>query len=116
MPSDVARVAGWLTDVIENIDAIHEFVGDLDYARFIENREKIYAVTRALEIISEASRHIPENIKARHGDIAWPQIKAAGNIYRHEYRGVDLKVVWDTIGHLDPLRIMAESELQALRS
>jgi len=112
MPSEDNRRASALRDILENIDAARRFVTGLDFDKFVENQEKIYAVTRALEIVSEASRHIPDDIRSRHPAIAWQQIKAAGNIYRHEYRGIDLRIVWDTVQkHLESLRQMAEEEL-----
>jgi uncharacterized protein with HEPN domain len=117
MPSERDRRASALRDVIENIDAARRFVAGLNYEAFAENQEKVYAVTRASEIVSEASRQIPDAIKLRHPAIAWQQIKAAGNIYRHEYRGIDLRVVWDTVQrHLEPLRWMAEEELARLKT
>ena len=59
---------------------------------------------RALEVIPEASRHIPDGRRVRHPQIPWPNIKAIGNILRHEYEGVEPEVIWDVAtGHLDPL-------------
>src|SRR5215207_4329882 len=55
----------------------------------------IYAVTRCLEIISEASRRLPEELKARHPSIAWKQMAGAGNVYRHDYEDVAARYVWD---------------------
>jgi uncharacterized protein with HEPN domain len=45
-------------------------------------------VTRCLEIISEASRRLPDGLKARHPAIAWKEMAGAGNIYRHDYEDV----------------------------
>jgi uncharacterized protein with HEPN domain len=56
-------------------------------------------VTRCLEIISEASRRLPDDLKARHPAIAWKQMAAAGNIYRHDYEDVAASYVWVTLQH-----------------
>lgn len=88
MPSSDDRVLRRLFDILENINAAREFVSQLSFEQFLSSRQTIYAVIRALEIISEASRHIPDAIKSRHPDIPWLQIKAAGNIYRHGYEEV----------------------------
>jgi hypothetical protein len=45
----------------------------------------VYAVTRCLEIISEGSRRLPDDLKARHPSIAWRDMAGAGNIYRRDY-------------------------------
>jgi len=70
------------------------------------------AVTRCLEIISEASRRLPDELKARHPSIAWRQMAGAGNVYRREYEDVAAQYVWDTVRRaLPPLRAVIEVEL-----
>jgi len=66
-----------------------------------------------LEIISEASRRLPSNLKERHREIPWEDIAGAGNIYRHEYRNVLEILIWRTVrDHLDPLQQVVEAELR----
>jgi uncharacterized protein with HEPN domain len=75
-----------------------------------------YAVLRALEIVSEATRHLTADIKARYPDIDWRAIADAGNVYRHVYHDVDLNRVWAVATALvDPLRDAAVAELQRLK-
>jgi uncharacterized protein with HEPN domain len=75
----------------------------------------VYAVTRALEIISEASHRLPEVLKQRHPAIDWTGVAAVGNVYRHEYNVVDNALVWYTIQHeLPPLRVVVTEELRQL--
>jgi uncharacterized protein with HEPN domain len=78
-----------LRDILENIDAIESFVGRMDQAEFTGDRKTVYAVTRALEMISEASRRLPKELRDRHPSIDWAAVAAAGNVYRHEYEAVD---------------------------
>lgn len=56
------------------------------------------AVTRCLEIVSEASRRVPDSMKAKHPDIPWPKIAGIGNILRHEYRSVSIDAIWEVTG------------------
>lgn len=86
-----------LQDILDNIEAIREFTRGMDLNAFLSNRQTTYAVTRALEIISEASRRLPEDLKARYPELDWPAIAAAGNIYRHEYETVDEALLWRTV-------------------
>ena len=69
------------------------------------------------EIISEASRHIPENLKARRPEIPWTEIAGIGSILRHAYHRVSDRVIWNTATHaLAPLRaavIALLADLQA---
>jgi|ERR1051326_666961 ribonuclease HepT-like protein len=55
-----------LADIIDNVDAIHGFIGKLDLPAFRADRKTVYAVVRALEIISEASRRLPDDLLRRH--------------------------------------------------
>jgi uncharacterized protein with HEPN domain len=82
-----------LRDIAENIEAIREFIAGMDVGSFVSNRQTIYAVTRALEIISEASRRLPDDFKERCPSLNWVAIAAAGNVYRHEYETVDEALV-----------------------
>ena len=57
----------------------------------------VYAVTRCLEIISEASRRLPDEVKERHETVPWKRMAGAGNVYRHDYEDVAAHYVWDTL-------------------
>ena len=85
----------------------------MDFEAFVHDRRTVYAVTRALEIISEASRRLPVEFKERHADIDWAAVAAAGNVYRHEYESVDDALIWHTVRHdLAELRELATAELK----
>lgn len=112
MPFDPARARRWLNDILYHIDLADNFVFGLAYDSFSDDLSKTYAVTRCLEIISEASRRLPDELKARHPSIPWRAMAGAGNIYRHEYEDVAARRVWQTLKeHLPPLRIAIELEL-----
>jgi uncharacterized protein with HEPN domain len=82
---------------------------------FRTDARTLYAVTRCLEIISEASRRLPEDLKARQPHIPWKNIAGAGNIYRHEYEDVDAKLIWDTIQlALPPLQTVIAEEIERI--
>lgn len=78
-----------LQDIVDNIDAIQAFTVGLEFEAFAADRKTIYAVVRALEIVSEASRRLSADFKDRYPSIDWIAIGAAGNVCRHEYEGVD---------------------------
>ncbi len=79
------------------------------------SRLHFYAVTRALEIISEASRRLPDDLRARHAHLPWRNIMGVGNIYRHNYDAVQEEMIWETITyHLTPLLIVVETEIASL--
>ena len=119
MPSKdpVQRLADIIENIdIENIDAIHGLTADLDFPAFRTDRKTVYAVVRALEIISEASRRLPDDLLHRHPEIDWAAVAAAGNVYRHEYEAVDEALIWHTVHHsLPALRSAAEEEVLHLQ-
>ena len=96
MPSKPSKADTYLFHIRDNITLANSFVEGLDYARFRDSHLVFYAVTRALEIISEASRRLPDDLKARHPSIAWKDMAGAGNIYRHDYEDVAARHVWDS--------------------
>ena len=110
MRSNAERNA--LIDILRQIELAQAFTQDLDEDSFSADVMRVYAVTRCLEIISEASRRLYDALKARHLDIAWREIAGAGNVYRHDYQDVAAPRVWDTAQlALPPLRAAVEQEL-----
>jgi uncharacterized protein with HEPN domain len=112
MRSETLKIREALQDIIDNIRLAQDFTRKVSFESFAKDRQKIYAVVRCLEIISEASRRLTDKIKDRHTQIQWKAMAAAGNVYRHEYGGVEESEIWNTVeNHLPPLLIVAESEL-----
>ena len=112
MPSDAAPAA--LRDIAHHIDLAAQFAAGFDYDTFRADLRTVYAVTRCLEIISEASRRLPDDLKARHPSIAWKDMAGAGNVYRHDYEDVAAQHVWDAVQiDLPPLRVVIDRELAA---
>ena len=110
MLSDAATRA--LRDIAYHIELAASFAAGTAYETFKDDMLRLYAVTRCLEIISEASRRLPEELKARHPAIEWREMAAAGNFYRHEYEDVAARRVWETLTyHLPPLRAVVDQEL-----
>lgn len=115
MPSD-ARAARWLNDIQHHIDLAEGFLAGMAYEAFRDDNLRLYAATRCLEIISEASRRLPAALKQRHPGIAWREMAAAGNVYRHEYEDVAARAVWRTLTRdLPILREAVTKELASLR-
>lgn len=110
MPSDRSREA--LGDIAENIRLAQEFLGGRSLEEFSADRKTVYAVVRCLEIVSEASRRLRPEIRARHAHLPWRQMAAAGNVYRHEYPSLEAEMVFKAVYEaLPPLLAAVEAEL-----
>jgi uncharacterized protein with HEPN domain len=86
-----------LTDIRSAITGIDELIKGVSYDIFAQNWGMQRAVERALEIISEATRHIPDDYKTLTPGIPWRQIAAIGNLLRHEYQRVDSSATWNIV-------------------
>ena len=95
MPSDKSSRA--LVAIEFHISLIRDFSRGMDLQAFAADVRTQYAVTRCLEIISEASRKLAAEMKARHPDVQWIQIAGAGNVYRHDYEDVKAQAIWKTV-------------------
>ena len=106
-----------LADILHNIQLATDFTEGISYEAFLADVRTVYAVTRCLEIISEASRRLPKQLKARHADIPWTDIAGAGSVYRHSYEDVLERILWHTLKRgLTPLKAVVEEELHRLEA
>jgi uncharacterized protein with HEPN domain len=102
-----------LLDIRDNILLARKFVQDMSLESFCQDQLVFYATVRCLEIISEVSRRLPDELKSRHPSIPWADIAAAGNVYRHDYEDVQHRLVWGTLhNRLPELLTAVEKELE----
>lgn len=94
----------YLNDILESISDIREFTAGMDKESFFNDKKTIKAVVRSLEVIGEAASKLPLNIRGLYSEIPWQETIAMRNRLIHEYFGVDLDIVWQTIEEdLEPL-------------
>ena len=91
------------------IDDIREALAEQTKASFTDNMMLRLAVERLLEIISEASRHIPSEMKVTEPHINWRRLADLGNWLRHAYHRTDPGILWDMFENdLEPLKIFVK--------
>jgi len=86
-----------LDDMIEAAGRVQAVLGDLTLDAFEADWQRHWLVQRGIEIISEASRHLPPEMKARHPDIPWTKVAGIGNVLRHGYEEVAAPVLWKLV-------------------
>ena len=95
----------YLQDILESIEKIENYLEGLKAMDFESNYAIQDAVMRRLEIIDEAVKHLPEEIKSKYPDTPWKDIAGMRDILIHEYAGVQTERVWRTAKNdLPPLK------------
>ena len=113
MPFDRERLA--LIAILDNARLAQAFAAGHSAETFEADQRTFYAVTRCLEIISEASRRLSSTLHDRHPEVPWRAIMGVGNVYRHDYDNVDESQVWRTVHDSLPQLIgVIEAEIAAL--
>jgi len=88
----------YLKDIRASISDIQEFSSGMTFEEFSYDRKTIHAVVRCFEIIGEAAKNLPEELKSKYPGIHWREITGMRDKMIHEYFGVNLQIVWQTIG------------------
>lgn len=88
------ELADYLTDILTAIIEVDQFIADMTFDQFEEDRKTINAVIRSLEVLGEATKHIPTSYRNKHPDIPWSKMAGMRDVLIHDYMGVDLMTVW----------------------
>ena len=87
----------YLGDILDAIQRIESYTTQVSKQGFIENFMMQDAVMLQIEIIGEATNSISEAFQEKHDEIPWAQMRALRNRIVHDYRGINLNVIWDTV-------------------
>jgi uncharacterized protein with HEPN domain len=110
MPRDY-RV--FLEDIFEAIRKIRDYTDGLSLGAFAADARTFDAVIRNLEIIGEAVKQIPEDIRSLRPEVEWRRMGRLRDILIHQYFGVDVQIVWDIVQNkLAPLEQAVRALLQ----
>jgi uncharacterized protein with HEPN domain len=107
------NVGDYLQDILETINICERFIEGMDFDQFSSDEKTIFAVNHALEIVGEATKHIPEEIRKEYPLVPWRKMAGIRDVIIHAYFGVNLNVVWNTANErLSELKIAIEKILE----
>jgi len=89
-------------DIIEAISKILTYTTGKGFKSFSSDGMTIDAVVRNFEILGEAAKHISPALKDKYPDIPWQEMTAMRNKVIHEYFGVDVEIIWETVNNILP--------------
>jgi uncharacterized protein with HEPN domain len=90
-------VQDYLRDILEAMDKAEEFIGSMNQQAFKNDDKTVFAVIRSLEIIGEAAKKIPTHLRRRFAGIPWKSLAGMRDKLIHDYVGVSLEVIWQTV-------------------
>ena len=88
-----------IDDILASIEKIREYTAGMTYEKFASDSKTQDAVVRNLEIIGEAAKALPEDMRARASGTDWRKIIGLRNVLIHEYFGVSLPIIWDVVAN-----------------
>lgn len=106
---ELYRLIDRLGHMLAAIEAIQEYTAGRTFDEYESDPLRIAAVERNIERLSEASRYIPDDLKARHPEIPWRQLADIGNVMRHAYDQIAAERIWQVVtDDLMPLKHVVE--------
>lgn len=92
----------YIKDIYDEIKNMEEFTDGVSYEEFLNDTKTVYAVIRSFEVIGEAVKNIPSDIKDSQSDIPWKSMAGMRDKLIHEYFGVDYETLWKTMKLIIP--------------
>ena len=84
----------FIKDIMEAIEDIEAFIGDMDFDSFHADKKTRSAVVWKLEVIGEATKNIPASLRSKYKELPWKDMAGMRDKISHFYFGIDYKIVW----------------------
>ena len=101
----------YLTHIVESAELVAAYVKDIDYETFCDDQQLQDAVVRRIEIMGEAVKNLPPELRDENAHVPWRRIAGMRDKVIHDYMGVDVELVWTVADSLMP---QLQSDVQAI--
>ena len=92
----------YLEDLIIAMNRIGEYIEGLSFINFKKDNRTVDAVIRNFEIIGEAAKNLPGEVKEKYSEVPWAEMYLLRNKVSHEYFGIDYEIIWDVASNYLP--------------
>ena len=92
----------YLDDILNSMNRILEYVDGYSFSDFKKDYKTVDAVIRNFEIIGEASKNVPKEIRDKYVEVPWDEMYLLRNKVSHEYFGIDYEIIWDLVSNYIP--------------
>lgn len=107
----------YIKDILQNMQDAEEFIHNMSYEQFLGDKRTFNAVVRSLEVIGEAAKNVPDEVRAKYPIVPWREMAGMRDKVIHFYFGVDREAVWlavnDRIPAVKPLLEQILHDLEA---
>lgn len=93
----MTAVLNYLDDILDGVEKIKRYTREMTYEEFVEDQKTVDAVLRNFEVIGEAAKNVPDDIREEYDDVPWSEMAGMRDKLIHGYATVELQIIWTTI-------------------